>query len=110
MRKISLFAIIAILAITLYACSLFSSPTNPTQNAAIGDLPSISLTVQAQSGTYNTVGQAVPYSYIVTNIWTLAITRPVSIIDDKVGDVFPDTNTVGNNDQKLYSHGKPTCA
>src|SRR5689334_8658327 len=108
MRKI-LFAIAAILAMTLYSCSLFSS-AKTTKDAAIGDLPSISLAVQAQSGTYNTVGQTVPYSYVVTNIGTPAITGPVTILDDKVGVVCPDINTVGNKDNNLDTQESLTCA
>ena len=110
MRRILLFGITAILVVALYSCSLFKSSTPNATNPAILDLPSMSLTVQAPSGTYNTVGQTIPYSYVVANNGTQPLTGPVTILDDKVGVVCPDVNTVGNKDNNLDSQETLTCA
>src|SRR5260221_12843957 len=112
MRKILLFGVIAILVITLYACSLTSSPStnNNTINGVAGNLPSISLTVQAPSAIYNAVGQTITYTYVVTNIGTPAVTGPVTIVDDKVGVICPEVNTVGNKDNNLDSQESLTCS
>jgi ELWxxDGT repeat protein len=110
MRKILLFAIVAILVITLYACSLTGTPASQANNAISGDLPAMSLTVQAQNAVYNTVGQTIPYTYIVTNIGSPALTGPLTIVDDKVGVTCPDIITVGNKDNKLDSQESLTCS
>ncbi len=51
MRKILLIAIAAILVTTLYACSFFGTPTpaaeDDTASLFSGDIPALSLTVQA---------------------------------------------------------------
>ena len=109
MRRIPLFAIAAILVITLYACSIFGPSPTP-QNAAILNLPAVSLTVQAQAGTYNTVGQIIPYSYVVTNNGTQALAGSVTILDDKVGVNCPNLNTIGNKDNNLDGQESLTCS
>jgi len=108
MRKIFFIGIVAILVVVLYACSLTSTPT-PNPNPILADLPALSLTVQAQSGVYNTVGQTVPYTYMITNIGTTALTGNLTIVDDKMGVNCPLINTVGNNDNNLDPQESITC-
>jgi ELWxxDGT repeat protein len=110
MRRIFLFAIVAILTTTLSSCRLFGTPTPNPVNPVAGDLPALSLTVQAQAGTYNAVGQTIPYTYVVTNIGTAPLTGPLTIVDDKVGVICPDIITVGNKDNNLDSQESLTCA
>ncbi|MEP7136635.1 MAG: LysM peptidoglycan-binding domain-containing protein [Chloroflexota bacterium] len=110
MRKILLPAIVAILAVILYACSLFSpTPTTNTKGLVSGDLPTLSLTVQAQNSVYNSVGQTVPYTYVITNIGTSVLTGTLTIVDDKVGVNCPLISTVGNKDNNLDSQESLTC-
>ena len=101
MRKILLFVIAAILVITLYACSLFNPPATEGATSLAGDLPALSLAVQGQSGTYNAVGQNIPYTYTVTNLGNPQLAGPVTIVDDKMAATCPAVNTVGNNDDNL---------
>ena len=100
-RILSLGFIFFVLAGILYACNLGGSPA--TQEAALAgdDLPSLGLTVQAQSGTFDTAGQTINYQYTVTNTGSTALTGPVTVSDDKVAVTCPAVNTVGNLDEKL---------
>lgn len=112
MRKILLIAIAVILATTLYACSLFNTPaTADTKGLISGDLPALSLTVQAQNGTYNAVGLTIPYTYVVSNLGNSLLAGPVTIVDDKVAVVTcPAVNTVGDKDDNLETMESLTCS
>ena len=114
MRKILLFVIIAVLAVTLSACSLFNTPApveeNDTESLFSGDVPALSLTVQAQNGTYNAVGLTIPYAYAVTNLGNSPLTGPVTIADDKMTITCPAVNTVGNKDDNLDKQESVTCS
>ena len=92
----------------LCGCNLSSAtPTLP------GELTPVRLTVQAMNATeaFNTVGQVINYSYVVTNTGNTALAGPVSITDDKVmGVACPNVNTVGNLDDKLDLNESITCA
>ena len=92
----------------LCGCNLPSAtPTLP------GELTPVRLTVQAMNATetFNTVGQVINYSYVVTNTGNTALAGPVSITDDKVmGVACPNLNTVGNLDDKLDLNESLTCA
>jgi len=69
----------------------------------------MNLAVQAQGGIYSTVGQAIPYTYVVTNTGTSAIPGPITIVDDKAGASCPNVNTVGNKDNNLDGQESLTC-
>lgn len=92
----------------LCGCNLFgATPTLP------GELTPVRLTVQAVNATaaFNTVGQVIQYSYVVTNTGNTPLAGPVSITDDKVmGVACPNVNTVGNLDDKLDLNESLTCA
>ena len=92
----------------LCGCNLFgATPTLP------GELTPVRLTVQAVNATeaFNTVGQVINYSYVVTNTGNTPLAGPVSITDDKVmGVACPNVNTVGNLDAKLDLNESITCA
>jgi ELWxxDGT repeat protein len=109
MRKILLIAIAAVLVTVLYACGLFNPPATETASSLSGDLPALSLAVQAQPGVYNTVGQPIPYSYVVTNIGNPSLAGPVTITDDKVIATCPAVNTVGDKDDNLETLESLTC-
>ncbi|MFZ5886710.1 MAG: DUF7507 domain-containing protein, partial [Chloroflexota bacterium] len=96
-RFLTLGVIVLIFATLLYACNLGSTPE--TQQAAFsgGDGAALTLTVQAQSGTFNTVGQTIAFRYTVTNSGNTALSGPVTVTDTKVAAVScPAVNTVGN--------------
>lgn len=114
MRKILFFVIVAVFAVTLSACSLFNTPA-PVEEDAIdglfsGDIPALSLTVQAQAGTYNAVGLTIPYAYAVTNLGNSPLPGPVTIADDKLTVTCPAVNTVGNKDDNLDKQESVTCS
>jgi len=108
MRNIALLGIIAFLAIILYACGLFGTPTaNP--NPVASDLPALNLAVQPEAGVYNSVGQVIPYTYVVTNTGTASLNGPLTIVDDKIGVTCPDIITVGNKNTTLDGQESITC-
>lgn len=70
----------------------------------------VSLVVQAQPNTYNTVGQVIALNYIVTNTGTSRLAGPVVIADDRAIVVScPNLNTVGNNNNDLENGESITC-
>lgn len=104
MQRILSFSLVTvILAGILYACNLGGgSEAAPPQSAFSGaDLPSLKLTVQPQSGTFNTAGQIINYQYTVTNTGNTALTGPITVTDNKVAVTCPNVNTIGNLDGNL---------
>ena len=110
MSKIFFIAIAAILITVLYACGLFNPPATETASSLSGDLPALSLAVQAQTGTYNAVGQLIPYTYTVTNLGNPRLAGPVTIVDDKMAATCAAVNTVGNKDDNLDTLESLTCS
>lgn len=112
MQKIlSLGAIVLIFAFLLYACNLGGAPE--TQQAAFsgGEGAKLTLTVQAQSGTFNTVGQTIVFRYTVTNSGSTALSGPVTVTDAKVTAIScPAVNTVGNLNDSFDPSESLDCA
>ena len=79
-------------------------------NSIIGTPTLVSLVVQPQPATYTAVGQAIAYSYLVTNNGTTPLAGPASITDDKgIVATCPDLNTVGNQNANLDNAETITC-
>jgi ELWxxDGT repeat protein len=97
--------------IVLYACSLFGGGGTQDPNTLSGELTPVRLAVIAVNANdaFNTVGQAINYSYAVTNAGNAALAGPVIITDDKVIATCPAVNTVGNNNNNLDLNENITC-
>ena len=108
-RLIQLGLMIVVAIIVLYACSLFGGTPEP--NPIVGELTPVRLAVQAVNANeaFNRVGQAINYSYAVTNAGNAALAGPVIITDDKVIATCPAVNTVGNNNNNLDLNENITC-
>jgi uncharacterized repeat protein (TIGR01451 family) len=113
MGKIIRFLLLAlIIVVVLYACTLMRATPDNSATTLSGDVvPALSLAKQAVNGTavFNTVGQVINYSYVVTNIASAALAGPVTITDDKAIVACPDLNTVGNLDNNLDQNENITC-
>lgn len=117
MSKFTRFTLISIIIVLiLYACNLVpptDTATDPSIIANSGDiLSSITLTVQAMNaGTaFNTVGQAINYSYSARNTGNTVLTGPVTVTDDKTTlPVCASLNTVGNADNNFDPNETVTC-
>ncbi|MEO5886271.1 MAG: LysM peptidoglycan-binding domain-containing protein, partial [Anaerolineales bacterium] len=101
------FAVIAV----LYACSLFGGGATQDPNTLSGELTPVRLAVIAVNANeaFNTVGQAINYSYAVTNTGNTPLAGPVIITDDKVIATCPEVNTVGNTNNFLDLNESITC-
>ncbi len=100
--------IVAIL-LAMYACNL-SGPTPAPANFS-GDVPSVSLVLQVTNAStvFNTVGQTITYSYVVTNTGNSSLAGPVAVSDSKTTVTCPEVNTVGNKDNNLDQTESVTC-
>jgi uncharacterized repeat protein (TIGR01451 family) len=59
--------------------------------------PALSLVKTASPVTYDEVGDVISYSYLVKNTGNVTLAGPVTVSDDKAGDL-PGGDTVGNLD------------
>jgi ELWxxDGT repeat protein len=84
----------------MIACGL-STATPEAGNTILAEPSVLKLTVAAQPTTFNQAGQAINYSYTVTNNGTAALVGQVTITDNKVTATCPNVNTIGNKDDKL---------
>jgi len=107
-RILSRGLIVVVLAGILYACNL-SNASSGTQPSLLSEVPALGLAVQAQSGTYNTVGQVINFQYIVNNTGGTVLAGPVTISDNKATATCPAVNTIGNNDNNLDPGELLTC-
>ena len=107
--RLGLMVIAAI--IVLYACSLFGGGGTQDPNTLSGELTPVRLAVIAVNANeaFNRVGQAINYSYAVTNAGNTPLAGPVIITDDKVIATCPAVNTVGNNNNFLDLNESITC-
>jgi ELWxxDGT repeat protein len=109
-RLLSLGVIIVVLVGILYACGTGGGGSATEQAAFSGEVTGLNLGVQAQSGTFNTVGQTIAFQYTVSNQGNTSLAGPVSITDSKVAAVCPPVNTVGNLNDNLDAGESIACA
>ncbi len=96
-RFFSLVVIFVIAAVLLYACNLGAAPETQQAVFSGGEGAALTLAVQAQSGTFDSVGQSIAFRYTVTNSGTTVLAGPVTVTDTKIAPVScPAVNTVGN--------------
>ena len=82
------------------------------QDAAnvFGQSPALTLDKTADVATYDSVGDVITYSYLVTNSGNVSLAGPVTIDDDIATDeACPDVDTVGNLDTSLDPGEMITC-
>ncbi len=72
-----------------------SNPAEATVNAE--SAPALSLTKSASPTTYNTVGQAISYSYEVKNSGNVTLAGPFTVSDDKATVTCPATTSLAPN-------------
>ena len=58
----------------------------------------LSLDKTASPATYDSVGDVISYSYLVTNTGNVRLAGPVTVADDKATVTCPNVDTVGNDD------------
>jgi ELWxxDGT repeat protein len=108
-RLLSSGLVFVFLAGILYACAS-GTPTEDQKALISGEVTALKLNVQAQSGTFNAVNQAVAFQYVVKNEGSTNIAGPVSMIDTKVPAIMcPAVNTVGNLNDTLEAGESLTC-
>ena len=106
---------LAVIVLSIYACNLSNSPNAASTNTngllvEAGSTLNLTKTVTNGATVFNTVGQAINYSYVVTNNGTAALTGPVTVTDNKTAVTCPAVNTVGNNNDALDPSESITCA
>ena len=85
--------------------SLRAPPSRPTQN------PVLTLDKTVTETTYDSVGDVLHYSYLVSNSGNVRLAGPVTMVDDKTTDeACPNVNTVGNLDAYLDPGESITCS
>ncbi|MEW6286230.1 MAG: ELWxxDGT repeat protein [Chloroflexota bacterium] len=110
-KFLTLGVIVLIFAALLYACNLGGAPETQQAVFSGGDGAALTLNVQAQSGTFNTVGQTIVFRYTVTNAGNTALSGPVTVTDTKVAAVScPAVNTVGNLNDSFDPTESLDCA
>ena len=110
MSKIIRFSLgVAVVLLAMYACNISGPTATPADFS--GDVPAVGLTMQVvnASTVFNTVGQTINYSYVVTNIGNSALAGPVTVADSKTIVICPEVNTVGDKDADLDQTESVTC-
>ena len=83
-------------------------PTEPPPSEL--ESVTLDLTISADtSGTLNTAGQMIEYSFLIKNTGTQSAPGPASMTDDKTTPVCPDFSLVGNQDGNLDPDEEVTC-
>jgi hypothetical protein len=85
--------------------------TSPTDTVTVPatQTPSLALVKTASPATYSAAGQAINYSYLLTNSGNVTLNGPFSVSDDKTTVICPAVNTVGNLDDRLDPGEAITC-
>jgi ELWxxDGT repeat protein len=101
---------LAAVILSIFACNL-SNSSSDNNNSLVADASTLSLTKTVVNATtvFNTVGQTIDYSYVVTNIGAAALTGPVVVTDDKTTVSCPDVATIGDNNANLDPQESLTC-
>ena len=112
MSRIIRLAAAAGVILAIIACGLSTTPAPETDtNAVLAEVSVLALTVQPKNATtpFNAVGQAIEYSYVVTNNGSTPLEGPVLISDDKTTVQCPDLTTIGNKNSFLDGGESITC-
>ena len=110
MSRFLRFSLLIVALLLIMACWPFPNPATPTPTVNPIIIPPVSLAVTAQPPTFNTLGQTITYSYLVTNTATSKLPGPVSITDNKMVVVTcPEVTSVGNKDGNLDPGEAVTC-
>jgi ELWxxDGT repeat protein len=100
-RFLPISSIAVVLAVILNACNFGGGATPSPQGVLSGEAAALELTVQSQTGVFDSVGDIVAYQYVVTNKGTTPLAGPVAVADDRKTVACPDVGTVGDNDAEL---------
>ena len=71
--------------------------------------PALTLDKTTTTATYDSVGDTISYSYLVTNSGNVGLAGPVTVADDKATVSCPDVATVGDLDATLDPGEAVTC-
>ena len=85
-------------------------PDSDDETVPVVQSKSLSLVKSASPSSYDSVGDVVAYSYLVTNTGNVRLAGPVTVADDKASVTCPAVSTVGNNDGFLDPGESITCA
>ena len=104
--KLILFPLLAIITLTLSACTLGSNPP-----AAIAPVANLTLTINAMNAgdSFITVGKTINYNYTVTNTGKAGLPGPIIITDTKMAVNCPALTSVGNLDTMLDPNETLNC-
>lgn len=64
-----------------------ATPVEGTQTTSIAQVQALSLDKRALTASYDSVGDSLSYSYVVTNIGNVTITAPVTVSDNRIASV-----------------------
>jgi LysM repeat protein len=94
--------------LVLSACNL-NLPGTP--NPIVSETSTLSLVVQVQNPTdvFDSVGDVINYSYVVTNAGTEILAGSFAVIDNIATVICPEPNTAGNPDNALDPGESISC-
>jgi uncharacterized repeat protein (TIGR01451 family) len=76
-------------SITNLASATSGSTTSPQTSETVpaGAAPALTIDKTSSLTTVNNVGDVIPYSFLVTNSGNASFTRPIIVVDDKIGTI-----------------------
>jgi large repetitive protein len=96
---------------TAHATGTFSAtPYDSDDSTATYATTGLTIDKTATETSFTTVGDAINYSYLVTNSGFATLEGPVTVTDDKVAVTCPALVTVGDNDDFFDAGESLTCA
>ncbi|HEY5728408.1 MAG TPA: CARDB domain-containing protein, partial [Anaerolineales bacterium] len=86
-----------------------STPSASDTSTATYATPGLTLDKTSAQSTFNTSGDTLNYSYLVTNSGSVPLLGPVTVADDKATVTCPAVSTVGDNDNWFDPGESITC-
>ncbi len=86
-----------------------STDASCTFNNGLVAAPALTLVKSTTTTDFDSVGDTISYSYLVTNTGNVSLDGPVTITDDRATATCPNVNTVGNLDAALDPGEAVTC-
>jgi uncharacterized repeat protein (TIGR01451 family) len=76
-------------SITNLASATSGPTTSPQTSETVpaGAAPALTIDKTASITTVNSLGDVIPYSFLVTNSGNASFTRPITVVDDKIGTI-----------------------